>query len=36
MENILKTANVIEIQKRIRPSVDEKMLKKYEEFSQKI
>jgi transitional endoplasmic reticulum ATPase len=35
-ENILKTANMIEIQTRIRPSVDEKMMKKYEEFSQKI
>ncbi|HEC88671.1 MAG TPA: ATP-binding protein [Thermoplasmata archaeon] len=35
-ENILKTEYVIEIIDKIKPSVNEKMLKKYEEFSRMI
>lgn len=35
-ENILKTVHVSEILERVKPSVDEKMLKKYEELSQRI
>ena len=35
-ENILKTDHLSKILERVRPSVDEKMLKKYEVFSQKI
>lgn len=36
VETILKTEHVSEILERIRPSVDEKMLKKFEVFSQRI
>ena len=35
-ENILKTDHLSKILERVRPSVNEKMLKKYNEFSQKI
>jgi transitional endoplasmic reticulum ATPase len=35
-KNILGVAHVSEIIGKVKPSVDEKMLKKYEEFSQKI
>ena len=35
-ENILGTSHVSEIIGKVKPSVDEKMLKKYEEFSEKI
>lgn len=35
-ENILQIGHLQNIIKQVRPSVDEKMIKKYEEFSQKI
>ena len=35
-DSVLKTAHVSEVLERVRPSVDEKMLEKFEKFSQKI
>ena len=35
-ESILKTENMVEIIERIKPSINEKMLKKYETFSQNM